>query len=283
MRLALIHQTPGAAPCPPGAALWQTCLRDVLFVRDAPPDPSTDRSNDVVDGRVVTGADAYAVLLEVVCGLRSPLAGETEVQAQFKAFLSSLDATADRDLLRVGQRVLADAKSIRQRHLQGVGVVAYGPLAARFVPAGRRVVLVGTGALAADLSTALGGRHHIDQWGRRPLDGCQLLSMASLGPVRSTEAVTLIVAAPVPQADVDALGVCYPHILEIIDLRGRHERQLLTAGCRLITLDDLFCEAGALGPGSDRIGAARREIRELSRAFAERDELRPFGWDDLCA
>ncbi len=52
---------------------------------------------------------------------------------------------------------------------------------------------------------------------------------------------------------------------------------------RLITLEDLFREATNLGPGADRIAAARREIRELSRAFAERDELRPFGWDDLCA
>jgi glutamyl-tRNA reductase len=278
VRLALIHQTPGTAPCPPGAAWWQTCLRDVFFVRDAP----ADRSNDAL----VTDGDAYAVLLEVVCGLRSPLAGETEVQAQFKAFLGSLDARADGDLLRVGQRVLADAKSIRQRYLQGVGVVAYGPLVVRFVPAGRRVVLVGTGALAADLSAALAGRHEIHHWGRKPGDGrprYSMLSAAALGTVLSTEAVTLIVAAPVPQADVDALAVCYPRIFEVIDLRGRHERQTPTGSYRLITLDELFREAAHLGPGAGRIAAARREIRELSLAFAERDELRPFGWDDLCA
>ena len=278
MRLALIHQTPGAAPCPPGAALWQTCLRDVLFVRDP--------SDADLDDRLLTDADAYALLLEVVCGLRSPLAAETEVQAQFKTFLSSLDATADRALWRVGQRVLADAKVIRQRHLQGVGVVAYGPLAARFVPGGRRVVLVGTGALAADLSAALAGRHEIHHWGRKPGDGrprYSMLSAAALGTVRSTEAVTLILAAPVPQTDIDALARCYPRILEVIDLRGRHERQPLPGGCRLITLDDLFREAAHLGPGAGRIASARREIRELSLAFANRDELRPFGWDDLCA
>ncbi len=110
-----------------------------------------------------------------------------------------------------------------------------------------------------------------------------MLSTAALGTVRSTEAVTLIVAAPVPQTDIDALARCYPRILEIIDLRGRHERQTPVGGCRLITLDDLFREATHLGPGAGRIAAARREIRELSLAFANRDELRPFGWDDLCA
>ena len=278
MRLALIHRAPSAAPCPAGAALWQTCLRDVLFVRDL--------SAAAFGDCLVTGSDAYALLLEVVCGLRSPLAGETEVQAQFKAFLTSLDATADRDLLRVGQRVLADAKSIRRRHLQGVGVVAYGPLAVRFVPAGRRVVLVGTGALAADLSAALAGRHDIHHWGRKPGDGrapYSMLSTAALGTIRSTEAVTLIVAAPVPQADIDALARCYPRILEVIDLRGRHEHQTPVGVCRLITLDDLFREATHLGPGAGRIAAAQRDIRELSLAFANHDELRPFGWDDLCA
>jgi glutamyl-tRNA reductase len=274
----LIHQTPGAAPCPPGAALWQTCLREVLFVHDLPP--------DTLDGRVVTDEEAYAVLLEVVCGLRSPLAGETEVQAQFKAFLSSLDPALDRDLLRIGQRVLADAKSIRQRHLQGVGVVAYGALTARFVPSGRRVVLVGTGALAADLAAALAGNHPIDSWGRSPNAGkpeYAVLATASRGTIHSTDAATLIVAAPIAQSDVDALARCYPGMLEIIDLRGRHHWVSVPNDCRLITLDELFHEASLLGPGAARIDAARRDIREFSRAFTMRDELRPFGWDDLWA
>jgi glutamyl-tRNA reductase len=250
----------------------------VLFVHDLPP--------DTLDGRVLTDEEAYAVLLEVVCGLRSPLAGETEVQAQFKAFLSSLDPALDRDLLRIGQRVLADAKAIRQRHLQGVGVVAYGALTARFVPSGRRVVLVGTGALAADLSAALSGRHRIDSWGRRPDAGqpaYAMLSTASRGTVRSMDAATLIVAAPISQSDVDALVGCYPGTREIVDLRGRHGWVSLPDGCRLIALDDLFREASLLGPGAARIEAARHDIRELSRAFTMRDELRPFGWDDLWA
>jgi glutamyl-tRNA reductase len=278
VRLALIHQSPGDGPHPRGAAVWQTCLRDVLFVRDL--------SHDQFDHRIVTDADAYAVLLEVVCGLRSPLSGETEVQSQFKSFLGSLDPHLDRDLLRVGQRVLSDAKAIRQRYLQGVGVVAYGALAARLVPNDRLVVLLGTGVLAADLLDALAPRHTIEQWGRRQQDGrprYSVLSTAASSGVRSTAQATLIVAAPVPQRDVDAVGECYPHIREIVDLRGRHERTPSSASCRVFTLDDLFREAAQFGPAVDRIADARRDIRERSRAFADRDELRPFGWDDLCA
>jgi hypothetical protein len=31
------------------------------------------------------------------------------------------------------------------------------------------------------------------------------------------------------------------------------------------------------------VAAARTDIAALGRAYADRDELRPFGWDDLCA
>jgi glutamyl-tRNA reductase len=71
------------------------------------------------DWLIVADADAYALLVEIVSGLRSPLLGETEVQAQFKAFLASLDLPGDAAILRLGQRVLADAKRIRPRARTG--------------------------------------------------------------------------------------------------------------------------------------------------------------------
>ncbi len=276
MQLALIHQPARANPLPLGVTLWRTCLRDIAFVR-----------GPRVAAPLVTDADAYALLLEVVCGLRSPLAGETEVQSQFKAFLASLDSDADRDLLQLGQRVLADAKTIRTRHLQGVSVQAYGPLAAEFVADGRHVVLLGTGALASQLLATLARRGHtIDQWGRRPQagrPGYMDFSSARAAGIRSTRGVTLIVAAPVAAADVEAVAACYLRLLDVIDLRGTIERDSIRVGCRLTTLDDLFRTARRYGPSSDRIGAAREEIRRMSRAFERRDAMRPFGWDDLCA
>jgi glutamyl-tRNA reductase len=276
VQLALIHQPAGVRPVPPGATLWRTCLRDIAFVRDV----------QVADDGLVTDADAYALLLEVVCGLRSPLAGETEVQAQFKTFLSALDPTADRDLVRLGQRILADAKTIRCRHLQGVGVQAYSALAVGFVPSGRLVVLLGTGALASDLSDALSERHEIAQWGRKPYGdrpSYATLSSAHTAGVRSTRRATIVVAAPIPSNDVDAVAACYPRVQEVIDLRGSFERAPLRVRCRLVTLDDLFREGAHRATGTERIADARREIHNLSRSFGRREEMRPFGWDDLSA
>jgi hypothetical protein len=39
----------------------------------------------------------------------------------------------------------------------------------------------------------------------------------------------------------------------------------------------------ARASSSAPIEAARREIARRSLAFAAREQVRPFGWDDLCA
>jgi hypothetical protein len=278
VQLALIHQSPGAQPLPGGTPVWRTCLREVAFVNHAA----------VIDEscRVVTGADAYALLVEVVSGLRSPFAGETEVQAQFKAFLASLDPAADGELLSLGQRVLADARLIRRTHLQGVGVGAYGQSVARRVRAGRRVALVGTGALAATIRARLEAKHRIDQWGRRPQpgrEGYYLLAAAALRPVCPDDATSLVVAAPASQPDLEAVAGCYRRLMEVIDLRASDHRTPVRRGRRAVTLDDLFRETVPSGPEATRVAAARSEITRLAKAFESRESLRPFGWDDLCA
>lgn len=279
VRLHLIHQSPGAAPVPSGAITWRTCLREVAFLGD-----SSDA--DETDVPVLTDADAYTLLLEIVCGLRSPLVGETEVQAQFKAFLASLDRRRDGSLLRLGQRVLADAKVIRQRHLQGFGAHSYGPLVARHVPDGRRIVLIGTGALAAEVASSVAADTTIDRWGRRPVDDgnvYHLLSTAADRPVESADPVTLVIAAPASQSDIAAVAACYAQVREIIDLRASDERSPFAVDAHVITLDDLFIEARAVNSADvSRLSAARHDISSLGQAYGRREELHPFGWDDLC-
>jgi glutamyl-tRNA reductase len=282
-RLALLHQAPGAVDPPPGSALWRTCLRDVIFLSDEPP----TQSSAIFDGA------AYALLVEIVSGLRSPLIGETEVQAQFKTFMATLDAETHGDLLRIGQRVLTDARLIRRRHLQGFGVRSYSGLVGGHVPTGAHVVLVGTGALAADIAGDLGTRHGIDQWGRRtPVRALsskapvrfRLFSAAAPGVVQTADSAVLVVAAPASSIDLDRIATGYPGLVRIIDLRPADERRPLAAAVPTVTLDDLFAEAGAEARLASRpVAAARVDIAALGRAYANRDELRPFGWDDLCA
>ena len=277
---------------PSGAILWRTCLREVAFLTEGTDSPDSPDSNDRDDAStpVVTDADAYTLLLEIVCGLRSPLVGETEVQAQFKAFLASLDRRRDAPLLRLGQRVLADAKVIRRRHLQGFGAHSYGALVARHIPEGRRIILVGTGALAAEVAGSLTRTSHtIDRWGRRAVDDRHvyyLLSAARDRPVESVDPATLVIAAPASQSDLLAVAACYSQVREIIDLRASHERAAFAMmnDAQVTTLDDLFVEARSVSTAPvSRLSAARRDISSLGQAYGRREELHPFGWDDLCA
>src|ERR1041385_6331828 len=79
--LVILHKRGSSLPkLTDSWAQWTTCLRQIAFWHQSLPLP--DGSFDVFSGE-----DAYAFCLEVVCGLRSPLAGETEVMGQFRDFI----------------------------------------------------------------------------------------------------------------------------------------------------------------------------------------------------
>ncbi len=256
--------------------MWRTCLREIAFVEHLP-DAGT-AAEGLEEG------DAYALLVEVVAGLRSPIIGETEVQAQFKAFLASLDA-GDRggELRRLGQHVLGDARGIRRRHLQGFGAHSYGQLAVRRLAAGAHLVLVGTGALARQVHEAAGHRTY-DQWGRGPDRSAVRPVQMSVDRPAADAAVSIVVAAPVGAADLDRVIAAYPAVRSVIDLRSEHERTAVASNLPVVTLDDLFADARRHGAtAAAQIDAARAEVRQLGRAYDRSEQLHPFGWDDLCA
>jgi glutamyl-tRNA reductase len=286
MRLALIHRPRGATPTPPHSTSWRTCLREVQFIDAAAGGPPSDEL-------VLQDAEAYALLLEIVCGLRSPLIGETEVQAQFKSFMASLDPAADRWLRRLGERVLADAKSIRQRYLQGFGSHSYGWLASRHI-VGDCVALIGTGALAHQVLQSAPVGVPVDLWGRRleRVGWCDgravrhlLMANAGQGAPANERPTSIVVAAPVGEHDLNAIIGHYPCVSRLIDLRAADQQTPIASSIPVVTLSMLLAE-GSRTPAATITcvpEAASAEVRRRARAFASREELRPFGWDDLCA
>jgi len=92
------------------AVSWRTCLREVTFfdphARESAPDcEEAERSHQAERAtepgygaephggkatRALAGAEAYVFLLETICGLNSPMIGETQVLGQFRTFLASL-------------------------------------------------------------------------------------------------------------------------------------------------------------------------------------------------
>ena len=70
---------------------WQTCLRRILFLNAS---DHAELIRSLEAGEIVRpvvevfrGQQAYEFLLEVICGLNSPIVGETAVMGQFKEFL----------------------------------------------------------------------------------------------------------------------------------------------------------------------------------------------------
>jgi glutamyl-tRNA reductase len=201
--------------------------------------------------------------------------GETQVMGQFKTFLSSL-GREHAWLTRLGQRLLADARDVRTQHLQGLGSRSYGSAVRRYLNEVSHVAVIGTGKLAQEILpfVADDGRT-VDQWGRTALDD---------DGASSAIPTALIVAAPVPSSVVDRVATRYDALRSVIDLRGELGLAALHVAAPVITLQHLFEHmAAANGSASPRVEAARRDIASRSRRYELRDELRPFGWDDLCA
>lgn len=292
MALAIVNREPGLEPVEAGLPVWRTCLREVIFAEDLDDIRAIRHA-----GRSLVDGEAYRLLLEILCGLQSPMLGETQVMGQFKTFLASVEREQGW-LYRLGQRLLADARDIRTRHLQGLGSRSYGSAVRRYLENATHTVLIGTGKLAGEILPFLAddGRA-VDQWGRAPQDAAALAELRRpdmpfqyrlldsadtfAGPDVST---VLIIAAPVPSDVVDRVAASYPGLLCIIDLRGELDLQPVRTPVPVVTLQDLFARMRATHATAARhIDLARAEIASRSRRYELRDELRPFGWDDLCA
>src|SRR5207249_910336 len=103
----------------------------------------------------------YRFLLEVICGLNSPIVGETAVMGQFKEF--SLQARFPKTpwgafLSRLMSNLLIDAKRVRHDHLQGIGSQSYGSLVRQHVKGMPTVAVLGAGKLAREILPWLIGK-----------------------------------------------------------------------------------------------------------------------------
>lgn len=250
-------------------ARWRTCLRELAFFEGSPRRGATEP--------VVCGSDAYALILEIICGLHSPVVGETQVMGQFRAFIGSLTAADTQWLAVLGDELIHDARKVRERHLRGVGSGAYGSEVRRLLQGCDMIAIIGRGALASDLRPYLEDCGQVEEWTREHLTATTAPRAVTSG------AAGIVVAAPVTNAAVEHVGRHYPGLRHVVDLRAADERAPLPYGS-VITLEMLFAAAReSAAVSAQRVAAARTMIRDLARAFASRQQVRPFGWEDLCA
>ena len=151
--LILIHRARNGNALELGVPTWSTCLRQIAFLHsdDFNQIEKSLQSSD----EVYRSVSAYCFLLEVVCGLKSPLLAETEVQGQFKIFLQEISKTHHQFwgiFSGFFQGVLSASKYVRTEHLTDLGSQSYGSLIRRRLEINDSVTILGAGHLTGPVS-----------------------------------------------------------------------------------------------------------------------------------
>jgi len=280
---------------------WQTCLRRILFLNAH---DNRDLLETIAVGEAVPpiveifrGPEAYAFLLEVICGLNSPIVGETAVMGQFKDFLLNArfpNSSWGNFLRQLATNLMIDAKRVRTRHLQGLGSQSYGSLVRQHVKGMPAVAVLGSGKLAREILPWLIGKTKVRVFCRNLARASSLLAdypEIELAHYQSSDAgwmhaeAGLVIAAPLT-ADEVARWSSLQHVsfTKCLDLRGDAATDQIVARTPVIKLHELF---EALRAERERlagqVAAARAEIKELVGRQSQQAQFRPFGWEDLCA
>lgn len=164
-----------------------TCLRQLVFGSGERPVLAT-----AVTPELYTGGEAWRLMLEIACGLRSAVPGETNVFGQFRAAwraaVHELPEDRRRPLVPQVEALIADARTVRTSHLQGIGGSSYGSLARRLLTpeVGSRLLFVGGGALTRSM-LPLFAHCELGVWNRR--EACDLPRQVRVfRPAERTEA-----------------------------------------------------------------------------------------------
>jgi glutamyl-tRNA reductase len=283
--LVLVHRDSkaGEAPLEGSGQLWRTCLRELLFLdpgAEPLPAPGT---------LAYRGLDAHRALVEICSGLQSPLFGETEVFGQFRAFRETAP------LSPVWQSLLSaveeDVRKLRRKFLTDIGSQSYGSLARRHLPAGSRVVVVGSGRLAKDLLPWLEGMQ-LTLVARSPEKALEWLPSSALALPLSALASSRadlanahwVIAAPLPNEELDRYWEKNPAGL-VLDFRGdQHFAETPASASAYLGLRALYRELEAVKQLHERKKKdALAYAAELTKRHEQSVLHRPFGWEDAFA
>ena len=280
---------------------WQTCLRRILFlnlIEHRALIEAAERATQFSTGvEIYRGRAAYEFLLEVICGLNSPLLGETAVMGQFREFCAHArfpNTSWGWFVRQFTANVLVDAKRVRHDHLQGIGSQSYGSLVRQHAKGMPTVAVLGAGKLAREILPWLIGKttarlfyrnwqHAKDLLQEYPEVRLDHYSTDDAG--WEQEETGLVIAAPITAAEVESWVRSQSSTFsKCLDLRGDAETDPISLPIPVIKLSELFdalrTERQRL---AGRVEAARGEIKQLVQRQAHQAQFRPFGWEDLCA
>lgn len=266
---------------------WETCLRNIWIGTSS--HYKTKSGFCGANVQVYHEAKAYGFLLEVICGLHSPVFGETEVLGQFRQLVTSenlcnLHHSFYQNLF---ENLLKDAKDIRHRFIKGLGCQSYGSMTRKLLPEGKSLSIIGGGKLVQEIlpwvsphfqQITIHTRTH-QEWMNKAQEKTPFQWKAIEDFCEGSDS-PLIVAAPMGSKDFKgALGCRF-----LIDFRSESTVDPLHfQGMKSWVLDDFF---QAFQLQNMKFEKVRRqidlEIAACVERYFERQWIRPNGWDDLC-
>jgi glutamyl-tRNA reductase len=273
--------------------VWRTCLRQILFFEETSFALTCDP-----DDQVLRGAEALKFLFEVLCGLHSPVLGETEVLGQFRLFVEERRKCGDplfSEHRKWLQFLTAEIKKIRSELICGLGSNSYGGIVRKDAKDLHSFSILGSGHLAMEILPWIWQKPIVQMISRNPnevkLDGAKFSKVQVLNYEDVFDlGEALVIAAPLQDAEIKELvEKAGGQIKKIFDLRAEENRlpdfiEGKSSLVKISSLKDMFAElAGSNQENEHKINHIKKVISERVVRFMERSELRPMGWDDICA
>jgi len=285
--ISLLHRRhhKGFENLPSQNLVWKTCLRQIAFLPQNVVEVPFEEGDEIFSGQ-----EAFAFLLEIICGLRSPIVGETEIFGQFKTFASlALENQNSLTLPLRGlfQSLIQTAKSVRAEHLVGLGSQGYGSLVRKLSKKDSAITLLGSGQLVEEILPWVAKEKTLQLVCRQPIKAHRLaekypsLKIDALATVEEVHA-TLVVAAPLTDAELLA-WLQTRSVQKILDLRGELENPELFKDYQFIGLKDVFKNIEENKKDlSQRVITLKGVVQSRAQEYFERSLYRPYGWEDLC-
>lgn len=267
--------------------IWETCVRQILI--------GTKKLINIPPGfSNLSSVKAYRFLLEVICGLHSPMIGETEIMAQFKSFITNqndryISSQIDAQFWSTLQK---EAKTIRSRYLKNYGQQTYGGIVLQNSLSSDSINILGSGKLASSILTHFSKDNRpINIHCRNQIKGQKLKlkfpiikNIQHLGSRINSMNAMLVIAAPIETDWLEKYLIENKQIKNVVDLRSMHNHTAINYKTeKYLDLNQVFkMVEKSTNTIKENARLAKIQIAKNSLLWQCKAQHRPFGWEDMC-
>ncbi len=273
--------------------IWETCRRRLMFFESENFATYEVHAGDTVYEEL----DAEEFLIEVLCGLKSPLIGETEVFGQFKLWWQNQPESffKNKFAARV-QQIYAIVKKVREESLCGLGSQSYGSLLRKKISeisgtsADAAIDFIGAGQLVEEMIPWVQKKWKYRIWCRNPEKvgatayGQSAFEIKNINEDKKISQL-LVVAAPLSHDELNIWIQARREHRNLFVFDLRHDSMTYYGSDQFnqyLHLDHFTSEVqGQKQQIQNHIQQARTRIHQWKSAELSRAQVRPFGWDDL--